>query len=290
MITKDQQAEILRAMAPYMVADSHGKSTVRNLYFDTDDHILARHSIAKPDFKEKLRIRSYSQAAPDSTVFVELKRKFDHVVYKRRIALPESTAMKWTQGFAHGTAAYIRAADPGAACTSAADPLTDQMAGEIGYFLSYYGDLRPAAFLSYDRLAYRMRASGPETDGAGCSDPDFRVTFDENILFRDYDLSLQSDVYGTPLLEQGKVLMELKCSGGMPLWMAEVLSANHIYRTSFSKYGTAYTSCILPAEQAGSNALRKASPRIPAGSPSAALHHHPRRCRSSRYMPLTLIR
>ena len=224
LITREQQAKILRAIEPYMVPDRSGKSTIRNIYFDTDDHILARHSIAKPDFKEKLRIRSYSQAAPDSTVFVELKRKFDHVVYKRRIALPESDAMKWTQACSQDS-------------SRSSSGTAGQMASEIDYFLSYYGSLRPAVFLSYDRLAYRM------TDG------DFRITFDENILFRDYDLSLTSDVYGTPLLEDGKILMELKCSGGLPLWLVKVLSEEHIYKTSFSKYGKAYAEHILPEQQ-----------------------------------------
>ena len=95
LITREQKRVILDAMAPYMEPDSFGRSTVRNIYFDTDDYILARHSIAKPDFKEKLRIRSYRRADEDSTVFVELKRKFDHVVYKRRMGMPEGDAMKW---------------------------------------------------------------------------------------------------------------------------------------------------------------------------------------------------
>ena len=76
---------------------------------------------------------------------------------------------------------------------------------------------------------------------------DFRVTFDSNIRSRDYDISLESDEYGTSLLDDDKVLMELKCSGGIPLWMAEALAAGHIYKTSFSKYGTAYRTQIFPA-------------------------------------------
>ena len=75
---------------------------------------------------------------------------------------------------------------------------------------------------------------------------DFRVTFDDHILCRTDDLSLTSEAYGTPILEPGKVLMELKCAGGIPLWMAHVLSENKIYKTSFSKYGTAYTQLIYP--------------------------------------------
>ncbi len=269
MITREQKDVILRAMEPYMVQDKFGRSTIRNIYFDTDDYILARHSIAKPDFKEKLRIRSYAAASPDSTVFVELKRKFDHVVYKRRVALPENFAMKWTQGFAgrlsgsgtasSGTAGSITGktarGDGAGNPHSELAALPPQMTSEINYFLNYYGTLRPAVFLSYDRLAYRMRDA----------DSDFRVTFDENILFRDYDMSLESDIYGTPLLEDGKVLMEIKCSGGIPLWMTQVLSEEHIYKTSFSKYGTAYSRYIQPEMQREAAALRQIAAATQAG-------------------------
>ena len=34
--------------------------------------------------------------------------------------------------------------------------------------------------------------------------------------------------------------MELKVSGGFPLWMARVLSEQQLFKVSFSKYGTAY--------------------------------------------------
>lgn len=110
-----------------------------------------------------------------------------------------------------------------------------QISDEVDYFLTYYGNLRPAAFLSYEREAYYSK------DGS-----DFRVTFDDTILFRQRDLSLESEVYGKPILPEGTVLMELKCPGAIPLWMAHALSREHIYKTSFSKYGTAYAKEIFP--------------------------------------------
>lgn len=224
LISHEQKEAILDAMAPYMRLDEYGKSTIRNIYYDTDDYILARHSIARPDFKEKLRIRSYKKADEKSEVFVELKRKSDHIVYKRRMALPEADAMKWMAG--------DRSSDIESECHAASDQVTN----EIEYFCSLYKGLRPTVYLSYDREAYKMN------DGS-----DFRVTFDSNIRSRDYDISLESDAYGTSLLDDDKVLMEIKCSGGIPLWMAEALSAGHIYKTSFSKYGTAYRTQIFPA-------------------------------------------
>lgn len=243
---------VVAAMEPHMQPDRYGRSTVRNIYYDTADYILARHSIARPDFKEKLRIRSYSQASGESDVFVELKRKYDHIVYKRRVALPEKSAMAWMTGarsaaFRGGEALSwaITGHEAGNAAfrKMSGGKVSPQMAAEIDYFLDYYRDLHPAVFLSYDRIAYRMR------DEAGRSASDLRVTFDSNILCRDYDLSLRSEVYGDPLMDGEMVLMELKCSGGIPLWMTEILSTEHIYKTSFSKYGTAYTKYILPELQ-----------------------------------------
>ena len=226
VVTAEQKERILKAMEPYMELDRYGMSTVRNLYFDTDDFVLARHSIAKPDFKEKLRVRSYSKADADSTVFVELKRKFDGVVYKRRIGLPEADAMRWMSGEEdRNIIAELKRESP-------------QVAAEIEYFAGMYSGLKPVIYLSYDREAYRMKKNLAVSDGGS----DFRVTFDSNIFCREEDLSLRSDAYGTPILEEGKYLMELKCPGAIPLWMTKILSDERIYKTSFSKYGTAYCS------------------------------------------------
>jgi len=216
MLTTEQKKKVLAAMEPYMKLDKYGRTTIRNLYYDTDTYLLIRRSIEKPTYKEKLRIRSYSQATPNSTVFVELKKKFKHVVYKRRISLSNDEAMAWLSGEKH------------------IDKHT-QISNEIDYFTELYGTLHPTVFLSYEREAYYSN------DGT-----DFRVTFDDTILCRQDDLSLTSEVYGTPILPEGKVLMEIKCSGGIPLWMTETLSREKIYKTPFSKYGTAYRTLIFP--------------------------------------------
>lgn len=216
MLTLEQKEKVLKAMEPYMTLDKYGRTTIRNIYYDTDTFLLIRRSIEKPTYKEKLRIRSYTRANADSTVFVELKKKYKHVVYKRRISLPEEEAMEWIAGKRH--------------CHK-----HTQISEEIDYFLDYYETLHPAVFLSYEREAFYSN------DGS-----DFRVTFDDTILCRQEDLSLESEVYGTPILPDGMVLMEIKCSGGIPLWMTHVLSKEGIYKTSFSKYGTAYRTMIFP--------------------------------------------
>ena len=216
LLTMAQKETVLKAMQPYMTLDKYGKTTIRNLYYDTATYLLIRRSIEKPAYKEKLRIRSYSRIEGDSTAFVELKKKYKSVVYKRRISLPYTDATAWLSREKHPAK-------------------HTQIANEIDYFLDYYGSLHPTVFLSYEREAYYCN------DGS-----DFRVTFDDNILCRQEELSLDSEVYGTSILPEGKVLMEIKCSGGIPLWMIHVLSEEKIYKTSFSKYGTAYGMLIFP--------------------------------------------
>lgn len=216
MLTYQQKEKMLKAMEPYMALDKYGHTTIRNVYFDTDSYRLIRHSIEKSAYKEKLRIRSYSQTYPGSMVFVELKKKYDQVVYKRRLSMQEKKAVEWL-------------------CKGSGCGRNTQLSKEIDYFIGYYETLHPAVFLSYEREAYFA------FDGS-----DFRVTFDDTILCRQEDLSLESEAYGTPLLEPGRVLMEIKCSGGIPMWMAHVLSKQQIYKTSFSKYGTAYQTMIFP--------------------------------------------
>lgn len=216
LLTYEEKSAVLSAMDKYMQLDQYGRTTIRNLYFDDDSYRLIRRSIEKPDYKEKLRVRSYARAGDQSQVFVELKKKYDGVVYKRRIALPYSSAMDWLTG-------------------RTPSPVDCQISREIDYFKSYYGSLHPSVFLSYEREAYYERLGG-----------DFRVTFDDNILARDSDLSLSSEPYGSAILPEGRVMMEIKCSGAIPLWMVEVLSQKKIYKTPFSKYGRAYAEHILP--------------------------------------------
>lgn len=216
LLTKEQKNNILDAMAPYMEMDDYGRTTIRNIYYDTDSYQLIRKSIEAPVYKEKLRIRSYVQARDDSTVFVELKKKYDSVVYKRRLPLSEKNATEWLN---HKLELKN----------------STQISSEIDYFLDYYKTLQPAIFISYEREAYFTKEKS-----------DFRVTFDDTILCRQEDISLQAPVWGSAIIPDDMVLMEIKYSGGIPLWMTSALSNNGIRKTSFSKYGTAYKSLIFP--------------------------------------------
>ncbi len=213
-ILNAEQAAIFRAaMAANMEHDRYATSDIRNIYYDTPDYRLIRRSLEKPEYKEKLRLRSYGDAAPDSEVFLEMKKKYKGVVYKRRIRLTAATAQAYMQ-------------DPAAKLESS------QIGREIDYFKAFYRNLRPALFLSYDRESWKSH------DGY------LRITVDWNIRYRTDDLDLTLPNFGQLLLEEGVHLVEIKSSGAMPLWLAKTLSENQIRQRSFSKYGAAYTKLL----------------------------------------------
>lgn len=210
-----QKSAILSAIEQHMTGDRYPNSTICNLYFDTPDFLLIRRSLEKPVYKEKLRMRSYGTAHSDSTVFVELKKKYKSVVYKRRVSMPLPLAERYL-------------------FLGRSPENSSQIIREIDYFRNFYQNLVPAVFLSYERTAF-----------SGIEQPDLRITMDQNILWRREQLSLCSGIYGTPILPPNTTLMEIKTAGAMPLWLVEILSEYEIYKTSFSKYGKAYEGILL---------------------------------------------
>ncbi len=210
LLTKEQYEYLTNAISPYMSVDQYGETEIRNIYFDNNDNELIETSLKKPEYKEKLRLRSYGVPKPDSTVFFEIKKKYRGVVYKRRIS------MKLREAYG-----YI-------ATGELPEHLIGNIPVEIDYMVRRYR-LYPKAFISYRRTAY-----------AGKTDPDLRITFDRDITSRYSDVRLESTAPGSKLLPEEHYLMEIKIPGAMPLWLAHVLSEKNIFPHSFSKFGTAH--------------------------------------------------
>ncbi len=190
--------------------DRYGKITVSNIYFDTPNYLLIRNSLGKPVYKEKLRLRSYKTPSIGDDVFIELKKKYKGIVYKRREKLELSMAEDYL--YRHKPLAR-----------------TSQILREIDWFLMFYQNVIPSMFISYQRVAMY-----------GFDNPFLRVTFDSNILWRKEELDIKKGVWGNPLLYEGQRLMEIKTPESMPLWLSRLLSEMEIYPVSFSKYGKAY--------------------------------------------------
>lgn len=214
ILDPEQTGFLIKGLEGHMRPDAYGLTSVASLYYDTPDHLLARRSIEKPCFKEKIRLRSYGMATEQTPVYLELKRKADGIVYKRRV----QTTVPLVRQFFDGD---------GDICAKG------QINSEIRYFRDYYKSLVPACLIIYDRVAYF------EPDG------DLRLTLDYAPRYRVTDLNLTKSMSGTLLLPEGSTILEIKVQGAMPLWLADLLSRGEIYKTSFSKYGAAYTEQLM---------------------------------------------
>lgn len=215
LLTREKYNLLLEVMEPYMSVDSYGKHTIGNVYYDTDTYELISRSIEKPKYKEKFRVRSYGVPKEEDKVFLEIKKKYKGIVYKRRVSMTLKEAEDYLEK-------GIKPQKEG------------QILREIDYFMSFY-KLTPKVYLAYDRIAY-----------FGKENKDVRITFDHNIRSRQCNMSLAEGDYGTPLLDDYHYLMEIKVPGAMPLWLSKILSDLEIYPTSFSKYGNVYKEFILP--------------------------------------------
>ena len=214
LLTAEQYDLLLERLEGRMVDDKFAHSLINNVYYDTPEFLLIRRSIEKPVYKEKLRVRSYGVPTADDKVFVEIKKKYKKVVYKRRIHVPLKEAVPFLEG-------------------KAPCPKPGQIGNEITYFISYYKGIAPAMFISYERYSL-----------ASPTDSVLRITFDKNIVWRTTDLDLTKGVYGEKLDLDGKILMEVKIPDAMPLWLSALFDELKIAPTSFSKYGRAYGKAL----------------------------------------------
>jgi len=215
MLDREQVGSLYRLMGDKMHPDAFGKSTICNVYFDTDDYRIIRASIEKPVYKEKLRLRCYGIPKAEDMVFLELKKKYQGVVYKRRIEMTLDGASDWMNG------------KPGTGADS-------QIGREIEYFMSFYRPV-PKAFIAYEREAFYDNI-----------DPNLRLTVDSGIRMRTSRLSPALGCDGTPVTGSDERLVEIKTAGSIPLWLCRFFEQNGVRPVSFSKYGTCYTDYIFP--------------------------------------------
>lgn len=192
MLSQKQYLSLMERIGGRLTADRYASSRIHNIYYDTPSRLLIRRSLEKPVYKEKLRLRCYGSADADSQAFVEIKKKYRDVVYKRRVEMPLGQAVS---------------------CLAGKVPIVPgeetQIERELMWMLRYYQNLEPAMYIYYERTAL-----------VGRQDPLLRITFDSRLLWRDRDLDLRAGAYGDPLLKEGYRLMEVKIPQAMPLWLA----------------------------------------------------------------------
>ena len=217
-LTPAQKDALLGLIGHRLTPDAHGRNTICSLYLDTPDHLIIRNSIIAKAYKEKLRLRSYGTPGMADHVFLEIKKKFKGVVYKRREVMTLQAAMDYIE--------------------RGAKPCDSQIMREIDYAMHFYRQPKPAMLIAYEREAY-----------FDAENPNLRLTFDANVRARETDCRLENGHHGEYLLPEDAILMEIKTDGAMPVWLAQALSQCGLLPTRFSKYGTAYvrSAGLVPA-------------------------------------------
>ncbi len=227
LMDKDTYKRVTEIMDKHMVLDAHNRGhkpyTIANIYYDTRDDYLIRKSLSKPVYKEKLRLRSYGVPDLSSKVFLEIKKKYNGIVNKRRTTIQLSEAYSFiSSGKKPQAKEYMNA----------------QVLNELEYFLHMY-ELQPKLYLAYDRVAYFEKGN-----------PDLRISFDMNIRSRRYDVRLESGDHGERLFDGEIYLMEVKTALAKPLWLTDMMTSLDIKRRNFSKYGTEFKHTVSSAAYA----------------------------------------
>ena len=220
VISKDQKKRLLRIIRKNMKKDNYFKSEVYNIYFDNDNFDTIINSIDWVDFKAKIRARNYQGY---DRVFLEIKTKVhepdENIGYKRRvrISLEDFKGFSRQQSTLEG---LLKKNNP--------DSASLQIAKEIDYFVAQH-NLSPKILVIYDRESYK--------DETG-----FRITFDENLRYRDKNLSFIPEKDDTMYFKNKhkNIIMEAKARGSFPLWFAKALTEQQMYPERFSKIGNIY--------------------------------------------------
>jgi hypothetical protein len=217
LITLTKYEELLERLQEFMEIDHYGLHTIHTIYYDTKNLEVIRHSVDKPKFKEKMRLRSYGLATNDSQVFLELKKKAGGVTYKRRVALTYQEAKNFLNFGVKPTN-------------------SSQIFKEIEWYTQQQ-QLEPKTLISYDRLALK-----------GKEDENFRITFDHQIRYSltDFDLTSVDKDKQTLLMDQPLILMEVKIFEAFPLSISRLFSELQIFQNKFTKYGNVYHWLLFP--------------------------------------------
>ncbi len=209
LINEKTKNALLDLIGVHLYPDEYGKSTVCSIYLDTKSHLLIRRSMDARTYKEKLRLRTYGVPTLDSNVFLEIKKKFKGVVYKRRVSLKLKDAKEYIQ--------------------TLEKPFDSQIMREIDYAMHLYDHPKESMLIAYEREAYYIKNM-----------PNLRLTFDSGVRYRKDGLLLENGNHGKQILPDGLYILEVKTDGAMPIWLSTALSSLGIFPTKFSKYAKSY--------------------------------------------------
>ena len=213
LIDEETYKKLKTELDNYIKPDLYPKSVICNIYFDNDDYELINRSIDKPLYKEKVRLRSYNIPNKNSKVFLEIKKKYNGIVGKRRICTTIDNINKYL--LKHNN--------------------IDNSINfkEIDNAIKKY-NLKPKIYVAYNREAYVSK-----------EDTELRITFDSNLRSRRVDLDLTLGDSGKLYFDKPMYIVEIKTLGSIPMYLSKILTNLKIYPTSFSKVGAIYEKGMI---------------------------------------------
>ncbi len=206
--------------------------TIDSLYFDTTDLSLFWANDHEQVDRFKMRVRGYPHA-PNSPVFLEVKRRVNDMILKSR---GKASRAQWAGMLA----------DPAAAIPA---EIVGKDRGAVERFLALARTLhvRPYTLVRYQREPYFSRI-----------DDYARVTFDTEIRAQATDrLSFEPTPRGWRALDDAvtqrmmasMIVLELKFTTQVPLWLVNLVRRFGLQRMSFSKYGTSIRAFYQPTDR-----------------------------------------
>lgn len=253
-------AHIRNFLTRYMNLDEYNQGdqfySIANIYYDTLDHNIIRQSVAKPKYKEKLRLRAYGVPELGDKVYLEIKKKYKGIVYKRRVTMKLREAYPFIETHEipeENSQKFVRS----------------QVFRELKHTLDFYNPV-PMIYLAYDRIAYFGK---PEQEGG--PGRDLRISFDFNVRTRRDNTGLEIGDHGEPLLPNGEVIMEVKAGRPIPQWLLDYFAEHNMRRGSFSKYGQEYKRFLKRQIAAGIPVTDPPAIVLPDGSVKAVAPAQP---------------
>lgn len=211
---------LLERAKPSLEHDPHGKGgyyRVSSQYFDSPDFKAYWEKLDGVGFRRKFRLRYYGDDPPEASAHFEIKHRWDQTVFKERVPLkPGALAELVSRSEAiHSLYDYV-------------EPLNSAQQRTLESILAAAAkqNLSGTNIISYQRQAW-----------VGKYDRQLRVTFDHLCrAFPPGDPMSPLESLGTPILEESKMVLEVKFNDRLPLWLRDCLSQEAVQPIRFSKY------------------------------------------------------
>ena len=212
------------------LGDSEGKYGVVSIYYDTQNLRFFWEKIDGEKKRVKLRLRKYipssidkkSEMCKDPIISVELKKRDNRTVSKKRSRMPESVAR-----------AFVEEPQLNKTLINNAKPTEESALCEIAHLKNLFR-LEKKVVVSYIRQAFIARDGFP-----------LRVTFDMNVRYRKNDFTLERKSTDKHVIMPNHIIMEIKYTSYLPSWIVYMLQKYNCEVRTFSKYCTAMEQVLV---------------------------------------------